>query len=126
MHSCLMQDEPELGVGFSRKMSLNGDGGMLSIDHQNGRFSDDEHRANPGVGGSQQRRAFYRAAARGEIRVGGKDAGAARVCRPATTRQERTAALYRPDDGLEPGSGDAADRRVSGDGPSDRSTLPAN
>jgi hypothetical protein len=53
-----MQDEPELGVGFSRKMSLNGDGGMLSIDHQNGRFSDDEHRANPGVGGRQQRRAF--------------------------------------------------------------------
>src|SRR5437764_11920856 len=66
-----MQDEPELGLGFSRKMSLNGDGGMLSIDHQNGRFSDDEHRANPGVGGRQQRRAFYRAATWGEIRVSG-------------------------------------------------------
>ena len=30
-YSCLMQDEPELAVGFSRKMSLKGKDGMLVL-----------------------------------------------------------------------------------------------
>ena len=97
---------------------------MLRIDHQNGRFSDDQPGANPGAGGRQQRGAVYRTAARGNLRVGGKDPGAARVCRPAQAGQRRPAALPRPDDRFEPGAGNTPDRRVSGDRPGDCSTIP--
>ena len=40
--SCLIQDEPETGIGFSYKMSPKGGNGMLGIDHQHGRFGSDE------------------------------------------------------------------------------------
>src|SRR5438309_1887569 len=37
-HSCLMQDEPESGFGFSRKMSLKRRNGILGVDPQHGRL----------------------------------------------------------------------------------------
>ncbi|MBV9505317.1 MAG: carboxypeptidase regulatory-like domain-containing protein, partial [Acidobacteriia bacterium] len=46
--SCLTQDEPELGAGFSRKMSLKGKIGMLGIDYQHGRFGSHKPGADPG------------------------------------------------------------------------------
>jgi hypothetical protein len=50
-----MQDEPEGGCGFSRKMSLKGVGiGMLGIDHQHGRFGSGEPGADPGVFSGEQ------------------------------------------------------------------------
>ena len=52
--SCLKQDEPETGNGFSHKMSLKGGGGMLGIDHQHGRYGSDEPGADPGVSGRKR------------------------------------------------------------------------
>jgi hypothetical protein len=43
-----MQDEPELGPGFSRQMSLKARQAMLRIDHQNGRLSTPEHEIQAG------------------------------------------------------------------------------
>src|SRR5437588_10040332 len=110
--SFLMQDEPELGPGFSCKMSLKGRYGMLSIDHQDGRFSCNESGADPGIGGCQQRDAICRAAAAGGIRVGGADTGSAPVRRPAEARQGRSTTLSGADDRFETSSGDAPDHRV--------------
>src|ERR1039458_7136208 len=62
-HSCLMQDEPERGPGFSYKMSLKGKIGMLGIDHQHGRFRSEEPGADAGVPGRQWRGAICRATA---------------------------------------------------------------
>src|ERR1700726_4131045 len=47
--SCLIQDEPEAGMGFSHKMSLKEKLGMLGIDSPHGRFQTDEPGADPGV-----------------------------------------------------------------------------
>ncbi len=50
--SFLMQDEPEVGHGFSCEMSLKGvRSAMLGIDHQHGRFEGDEPGGDPGVFG---------------------------------------------------------------------------
>jgi hypothetical protein len=43
-----MQDEPEPGLGFSHKMSLKGNIGMLGVDHQRGRFRSGEPGADSG------------------------------------------------------------------------------
>ena len=51
-----MQDEPELGAGFSYKMSLKERIGMLGIDHQHGRFGSDKPGTDSGVCGGQRRR----------------------------------------------------------------------
>src|SRR5947209_15884644 len=97
---------------------------MLSIDHQDGRFSCNESGADPGIGGCQQRDAICRAAAAGGIRVGGADTGSAPVRRPAEARQGRSPTLSGADDRFETSSGDAPDHRVSADRSSDRSALP--
>src|SRR5688572_11016657 len=79
-NSCLMQDEPEQGHGFSRKMSLKGVGiGMLGIDYQHGRFGSDEPGTDPGIFGSEQRGSIFGTAASRGIRVGGANAGTPRV-----------------------------------------------
>ncbi len=113
--SCLMQDEPERGAGFSHKMSLKGKIGMLGIDHQHGRFRSREPGADPGVSGGQRRGAVCRAAARGGVRLGGADAGAASVRQPGPVGKGFSAEVYRPDDGPEPGAGDATDQGVCQD-----------
>ena len=66
--------------------------------------------ADPGVSGGQRRGAVCRAAARGSVRLGGADAGAAPVRQPGQAGQGTGAAVPGADDGLEPGAGDAADR----------------
>src|SRR5579871_2598056 len=73
-YSCLIQDEPETGIGFSYKMSLKGRIGMLEIAHQHGRFRNDEPGTDPGVLGSQRRSAICRPTARGGLRVDGANA----------------------------------------------------
>src|ERR1022692_5275715 len=79
LNSCLMQDEPERGAGFSYKMSLKeGEIGMLGIGHQHGRFGSGEPGADPGVFGGEWGGAVCGAAARRGIRLGGADARAAR------------------------------------------------
>src|ERR1019366_8990591 len=88
LHSCLMQDEPERGYGFSRKMSLKwGRIGMLGIDHQHGRYRSGEPGADPGVFGGERGGSIRRGAASRGLRVGGADAGAARVCEFGPRRQ---------------------------------------
>src|SRR5205085_5996691 len=49
-----MQDEPGLGAGFSRKMSLKGKIGMLEIDHQHGQLGSNQPGADPGILGSSE------------------------------------------------------------------------
>src|ERR1035437_6603687 len=117
VYSYLMQDEPEPGSGFSYKMSLKGKAGMLGIDHQNGRLRSREPGADPDVPGGQWRGAVCRATARGSLRLGGADSGAAPVCRPGPAGEGSGAKLHRPDDGSQPGTGDAADHGLSPDRP---------
>src|ERR1035437_6423944 len=70
-HSCLMQDEPERGYGFSRKVRLKGVGiGMLGIDHQHGRYRSGESGADPGVFGGERGGSIRRGAAWRGLRVG--------------------------------------------------------
>jgi len=107
-----MQDEPEPGLGFSRKMSLKGKLGMLGIDHQHGRLRSWEPGADPGVPGRQWRGAVCRATARGSVRLDGADAGASPVHQPEPAGEGFGAELHRPHDGSEPGAGDAADHGV--------------
>ena len=70
--SCLMQDEPERGTGFSHKMSLKGKIGMLGIDHQHGRFRSGEPRRSGRFSPAAARCGFAGQTARGTIRLGGK------------------------------------------------------
>ena len=111
-YSCLTQDEPEKGKGFSHKMSLKDGIGMLGIDHQHGRFGSDKPGAGAGVSGWQRRSAIYRAEAGRSVRVDGTDAGPFRVRRTGQGGQGSGAALAGAHDGSEPGAGDAVDRRV--------------
>src|ERR1035438_6373598 len=107
--SCLMQDEPETGIGFSYEMSLKGGIGMLGIDHQHGRFGSNEPGADSGVSGGQWRGALRRTAPRRGIWLDRGDVGAASVQRPEPAGEGLGAPLCGPNDGPEPGSGDATD-----------------
>ena len=71
--SCLTQDEPEKGIGFSHKMSLKGRIGMLGIDHQHGRFRSDEPGAGPGVSGRKRRSAICGQRAGRNLRLDGAE-----------------------------------------------------
>ena len=108
--SCLIQDEPETGTGFSHKMSLKGRVGMLGIDHQHGRFGSDKPGADPGVSGRQRRGAIYGAAPRRGLRVDGANAGTASVREPEQTGKGTGTPVCGPHDRPEPGTGDTADR----------------
>jgi hypothetical protein len=55
MESCLIQDEPKGGNGFSHKMSLEERSRMLGIDHPHASTREDEPGADPGVFGSANR-----------------------------------------------------------------------
>src|ERR1700675_2450577 len=106
-----MQDEPERGYGFSRKMSLKGIGmGMLGIDHQHGRYRSGEPGADPGVFGGERGGSIRGAATWGGLRVGGADAGSARIRGPGPRGQRSGAEIHRTNDGVKPRAGDAADR----------------
>ena len=113
LHSCLMQDEPEPGTGFSYKMSLKGKIGMLGVAHQHGRFRSGEPGADAGVPGGQRRGALWRPTARGSVRLDRADVGATPVRRPGPAGQGFGAALPGPDDGSQPRPGDAADHGLS-------------
>src|ERR1039458_5982305 len=93
--SCLMQDEPERGPGFSRKTSLKGKLGMLGIDHRHRRLRSWEPGADPGVPGRQWRGAVCRATARGSVRLDGADAGASPVRQPEPAGEGFGAELHR-------------------------------
>src|SRR5665213_403652 len=75
--SCLIQDEPEIGHGFSHKMSLKDGIGMLGIDHRHGRFRSDKPGAGPGVSGRKRRGEIHRAAEGRGVCLDGTNAGAA-------------------------------------------------
>ena len=92
--SCLIQDEPETGIGFSHKMSLKGGIGMLGIDHQHGRFGSDEPGADPGVSGGQRRSSVRRTATRRGVRLDGTDAGAASVYARLSRREKGLVRRY--------------------------------
>jgi hypothetical protein len=100
---CLMRDEPERGLGFSRKMSLKGGGiEMLRIDHQHGRFRSHEPGTDPGVSGRQRRNAFCRARTPRGVPLGGTNVGAPPICEPQAPGERAGAALPCPDHGPEP------------------------
>src|ERR1035437_3654948 len=122
-----MQDEPERGYGFSRKMSLKGVGiGMLGIDHQHGRYRSGEPGADPGVFGGVRGGTIRGGAACGGVLVGGAEAGAARVREPGPRRQGRGAAVCGADDGIEPRAGDAADHGASENRPGEGGRVSAH
>src|SRR5689334_22957337 len=77
--SCLMQDEPETGPGFSYKMSLKASSEMLGVDHQHGRFECRQPGADSGVSGRKCAGPVSRARTRRNVRLDGEDPGAARV-----------------------------------------------
>ena len=52
--SCLIQDEPGVGVRFSYKMSLEERSGMLGVDHQHASTREVEPGTDPGVFGREQ------------------------------------------------------------------------
>src|SRR5450755_2114327 len=122
-NSCLMQDEPEQGAGFSYKMSLEAKTGMLGIDHHHGRYRRDEPGADPVVFSGQRRGGFRGTAAGRSVRVGGGDVGAASVRQPEPRRQGTGAALPKPDDGFKSGASDAVDCRTSSDGAGDSGAV---
>jgi hypothetical protein len=51
--SCLIQDEPGEGVGFSHKMSLEARTRMLGVDHQRADIGTVEPGTNSGIFGKQ-------------------------------------------------------------------------
>src|SRR5271154_6677252 len=110
IHSCLMQDEPETGTGFSYKMSLKGGGiGMLGVGHQHGRFGSRKPGADPGILGGEWRGPVRGVAASRDVQLGGADAGTPRVRQAGSGGQGIGAAVRGADDGAEPGASDAAD-----------------
>ena len=125
-YSCLMQDEPERGAGFSHKMSLKGGIGMLGIDHQHGRFRSGEPGADPGVFGGER-----------EVRFAGLRRAEVYAWVERTLVRHEYASLGRAgkglvrqyvgaDDGVEPGASDAADRGASQDGPGEGGRVSAH
>ena len=108
-YSCLIQDEPEPAIGFSRKMSLKGKDGMLGIDHQHGRHRDHQPGADSGLPGRQRRGAVRRPAARGGVQLGREDPGTNRVCKLEQAREGAGATVPVADDGVKQGAGHALD-----------------
>src|SRR5277367_1334293 len=109
LQSCLMQDEPEGGVGFSHKMSLEEGIGMLGIDHQHGRRRKAEPGGDPGISGIKRRGEFRSSGPGGVIRMGGSAFAAARLRWSETSGQRTGTALRGEDDRVEPRASDAAD-----------------
>src|ERR1017187_5733174 len=77
--SCLIQDEPGGGAGFSYKMSLEELARMLVFDHQRADIRTIEPGADSGVFGRQWRARIQGAESRGGIRLGGSDSTAATI-----------------------------------------------
>src|SRR5450631_3227663 len=77
--SCLIQDEPGEGEGFSYKMSLGARTRMLGIDHQRARNGTIEPGADSGVFERQWRCRIQGAESGGGIRLGEPDAAATTV-----------------------------------------------
>src|SRR6266436_767340 len=123
--SCLMQDEPEGGACFSYKMSLKERIRMLGIDHQHGRRRNAEPGADPGVSGRQRRVALPGSGTTGGVRLGEPDFAATRVRALEARGQGTPQTLYREDDGVEPGAGDAPDWKLSARRRSTDEAVPA-
>jgi hypothetical protein len=100
-----MQDEPGRGVEFSRKVSPKGNHGMLRVDHQHGRFTNDQPGVDPGVPGGQRRDAVCRPAPRGYVPLGGANPPSTPVRQPETGRERIAATVHRTDGGLRPRPG---------------------
>src|SRR5580704_15322041 len=104
-----MQDEPELGTGFSYKLSLKGKYGMLGIDLQHGRHRSYHPGADPGIPGWKRRSAICRPAARGGVRLGRENTRTAAVRELEQTGQRTGAAIHLPPDGIRSSAGHALD-----------------
>jgi len=89
---------------------------MLGIGRQHGRCRCDEPGADQRVLGGQRRRAIQRSEAGRGVHLGRADLGAARVRGAGARGQRFGASVCGADDGVAPGLGVAADRRVSPDG----------
>src|ERR1019366_3883017 len=107
--SCLIQDEPGGGAGFSYKMSLEERSRMLGFDHQRADIGTIEPGADSGVFGRQFRGRIQGPESRGGIRLGGSDATAATIRRADPQRAWIGAAVRGEDDWTEPCADDAAD-----------------
>src|SRR5580700_546981 len=110
--SCLIQEEPEAGVGFSHKMSLKEKLGMLGIDSPHGRHQSDEPGADPGVSERQWGgRISGREQSRG-VRLDRADAAASGLRPTGTGRQRSGEAIPEQADGLRARAADASDRAL--------------
>src|SRR5208337_1328843 len=108
-----IQDEPEGGVSFQYKMSLEWDG-MLRIDNQRARSRETKPGSDRGFSKRQRRDPLRRRKSPAGLRLGG--AGSTPTATSETRPQSPRlgAALPGEDDRPEPGPGDAADRPLSG------------
>src|ERR1700693_4135751 len=111
--SYLIQDEPEAGVSFSYKMSLEKRFRMLGIDHQHGRRREPEPGADPGVSGRQRRDALSGPGQARVVRLGESDFAPAGLRALEAPGQRVGAALPGQDDRIEPGPNHAADSHLS-------------
>src|ERR1019366_6188218 len=123
--SCLIQDEPGGGAGFSYKMSLEERSRMLGFDHQRADIGTVEPGADSGVFGRQFRGRIQGPESRGGIRLGGSDATAATIRRADPQRAWIGAAVRGEDDWTEPGADDAADHGVLAGRRGEAAALPA-
>src|ERR1019366_4828545 len=123
--SCLIQDEPGGGAGFSYKMSLEERSRMLGFDHQRADIGTIEPGADSGVFGRQFRGRIQGPESRGGIRLGGSDATAATIRRADPQRAWIGAAVRGEDDWTEPGADDAADHSVLAGRRGEAAALPA-
>ena len=108
-----MQDEPERGVCFSHKMSLQDRGvGMLGIDYPSAKRRQVESATDPAVSPLQPGDSIQRQRAGRDLRLGGAHAWPARLQPPEPRRQRAAAAVSGQDDRTEPGANHAADPAV--------------
>ena len=108
-----MQDEPEEGDCFSRRMSLPGERlWMLGVDHARASRKEAEPGADPGVLGVEPSDGIQGPAWGGGLRLGDTNAAGARIGPPGPSGQRAAASVPGEDDRAELGAGHAADRPV--------------
>src|ERR1700760_3398479 len=106
-------------------MSLKEEVGMLEIDHQHGRFGNDEPGTGPRISVGKRRDTVCRRASRRSIRMDGANAGAASLHDSAPAGEGAVAPVCSPDDRLEPGPADTADCWIRGEWPGKSSSVSA-
>src|ERR1017187_5794134 len=123
--NCPIQDDPERRIGFQYKMILK-TGGILRVnDHPNGECRRPEPAADGSPAGNQPGGAVRRKREKGDLRVGGTGAGAARVRDAREKDAGGGAGIPGEDDGEVAAADHPSGSTVPGDGAGAGADLPA-